>query len=463
MKKIVCLFFVLAPCLLVAQTNSEIPPTRHFLNMEVGGGFLTNRVVSSQNDLSNRWGGGALFELQYQYIPGRFGFGIGAQLSYLHSGITLPQGLELSYPAVTPSSLDVNFVLQKTYELEHTLMLEVPIQAFYVYPIAQDWKLNAGLGVSVALPVYGSYSLRSGRYYGNYSDGRIAVTNAWQENPDFKLLDKDLKGPIRYRLPNVGLQADLGFVYEASEQYALVFGIYGNYYFMNNVTPSSDVPYTELHQGAFNSSLVSSVHPCEAGVKVGIRFSLPDKRREAEILAIEEAAQREQARQDSIAKAQQEELEALEAARKAEQERKRQDSIRQVQLQREQEAREALQRELDSLTMYLERGATYFKHNSAALCTTEQTEEAVDYIKGYLDRHPDKVLVVTGHTCDLGESDYNQSMGLRRAQAYKKYCVKCGIAEERIQPESKGETEPAAPNVSIANRSLNRHIVLSIR
>lgn len=72
-------------------------------------------------------------------------------------------------------------------------------------------------------------------------------------------------------------------------------------------------------------------------------------------------------------------------------------------------------------------------------------------------------LVCVGHTDDMGDAEYNQKLGLRRAQAVVDYMAANGIARERLRAESKGETEPAAPNNTPANRALNRRVVFEIR
>jgi outer membrane protein OmpA-like peptidoglycan-associated protein len=50
------------------------------------------------------------------------------------------------------------------------------------------------------------------------------------------------------------------------------------------------------------------------------------------------------------------------------------------------------------------------------------------------------------------------SIGLRRAEAAKAYLVEKGVAPERIQTVSKGETEPIVPNIGEENRRKNRRV-----
>lgn len=82
-----------------------------------------------------------------------------------------------------------------------------------------------------------------------------------------------------------------------------------------------------------------------------------------------------------------------------------------------------------------------------------------DKVVQSMKEHGKDTLVIEGHTCDLGSDAYNMGLGQRRADSVMKYLVDSGIAGDRIQAVSKGETEPAVPNDSEANRKLNRRAV----
>ena len=65
---------------------------------------------------------------------------------------------------------------------------------------------------------------------------------------------------------------------------------------------------------------------------------------------------------------------------------------------------------------------------------------------------------IIGHTCEIGYNNVNQKKGLKRAEEGKKYLIDKGVASERIFIESKGKTDPIAPNTSSENRKKNRRI-----
>ena len=83
----------------------------------------------------------------------------------------------------------------------------------------------------------------------------------------------------------------------------------------------------------------------------------------------------------------------------------------------------------------------------------------VDKLVAELKKYGKDTVVVEGHTCNVGADAYNMGLGQRRADSVKKYMVEQGIDAGRIQTVSFGESKPAVPNDSAANRKLNRRVV----
>lgn len=77
----------------------------------------------------------------------------------------------------------------------------------------------------------------------------------------------------------------------------------------------------------------------------------------------------------------------------------------------------------------------------------------------------DKNLKVTcvGHTDSIGGESYNQSLGLRRAQALKSLLVNYGAPARNISTESCGKNEPVASNDTEENRALNRRATVKLK
>ncbi|HRI88326.1 MAG TPA: OmpA family protein, partial [Candidatus Hydrogenedentes bacterium] len=86
----------------------------------------------------------------------------------------------------------------------------------------------------------------------------------------------------------------------------------------------------------------------------------------------------------------------------------------------------------------------------------------VDQVVAEMKAHGKDTVVIEGHTCDLGSDEYNMGLGQRRADAVKSYMLENGIDASRVSTKSLGETTPAQPNDSAANRKLNRRAQFDI-
>ncbi|MBW7864377.1 MAG: OmpA family protein [Candidatus Hydrogenedens sp.] len=80
----------------------------------------------------------------------------------------------------------------------------------------------------------------------------------------------------------------------------------------------------------------------------------------------------------------------------------------------------------------------------------------VDKLVAEMKKFPKDTVVVEGHTCTVGDESYNMGLGQRRADSVQKYMLESGIDAARVQTVSFGETKPAVPNDTPANRKLNR-------
>lgn len=79
-----------------------------------------------------------------------------------------------------------------------------------------------------------------------------------------------------------------------------------------------------------------------------------------------------------------------------------------------------------------------------------------------LKQYPKDTVTVEGHTDNVnrsGDPQYNQKLGQRRADAVAKVLTDGGIDKGRVSTASFGDTRPAVPNDSDANRALNRRVV----
>jgi len=105
----------------------------------------------------------------------------------------------------------------------------------------------------------------------------------------------------------------------------------------------------------------------------------------------------------------------------------------------------------------------YFEFNEAKLKADPQTDNSVAEFKAWLDKYPGSMLSVTGHADLVGTPEYNQDLGLKRAQIVSEYLVGQGISAGRIITESKGESQPVASFITQEGRAKNRRTEISIK
>lgn len=97
--------------------------------------------------------------------------------------------------------------------------------------------------------------------------------------------------------------------------------------------------------------------------------------------------------------------------------------------------------------------------------TEKEHDPKVDaYLKTLCEKNKGTAttFVVVGHTDNVGEDAENLTMGLNRAKSVAKILMDNGIAANRIQTSSKGESEPVADNSTDDGRHQNRRVVITV-
>jgi len=112
-------------------------------------------------------------------------------------------------------------------------------------------------------------------------------------------------------------------------------------------------------------------------------------------------------------------------------------------------------RQGDSIAMVIS-GSASFASNSARL--RPEIHGVLTAIAQVLEEYRDTRIIISGHTDDAGEADYNQQLSERRARAVSRFFTKSGIAAERIVILGYGESLPIVDNSSAGGRASNRRI-----
>jgi peptidoglycan-associated lipoprotein len=92
----------------------------------------------------------------------------------------------------------------------------------------------------------------------------------------------------------------------------------------------------------------------------------------------------------------------------------------------------------------------YFGLDSATLAPEARGE--LERLAQALRQRSLAKVTVSGHTCELGTTEYNIALGQRRADIVRSYLVRLGVEPQRISVVSYGEERPADVNAPEKNR-----------
>lgn len=80
----------------------------------------------------------------------------------------------------------------------------------------------------------------------------------------------------------------------------------------------------------------------------------------------------------------------------------------------------------------------------------------------FLNKYPDRTVVIEGYTDNVGSEQYNQGLSERRADSVRSYLAGQGIGMLRLSALGKGETGAVADNSSATGRQQNRRVEVVI-
>ena len=104
----------------------------------------------------------------------------------------------------------------------------------------------------------------------------------------------------------------------------------------------------------------------------------------------------------------------------------------------------------------------YFDMGSTSIPVSDTLQRYLQDAQNYLLAHPDRSLVLVGHTDAVGSAEKNVTYGQERANFTKRIISDLGIDSTRIKTQSEGEENPIASNDTPAGRSKNRRVEIEI-
>lgn len=88
--------------------------------------------------------------------------------------------------------------------------------------------------------------------------------------------------------------------------------------------------------------------------------------------------------------------------------------------------------------------------------------KVLDGVGIVVEEYNKTLIVIAGHTDNVGSDENNQSLSERRASSVGQYLLGKGINSQRVLTAGFGETRPVAPNDSEAGRSQNRRVEVTL-
>jgi outer membrane protein OmpA-like peptidoglycan-associated protein len=101
-----------------------------------------------------------------------------------------------------------------------------------------------------------------------------------------------------------------------------------------------------------------------------------------------------------------------------------------------------------------------FEVNGADLQPGPQVELLL--LVEFLQRNPDRKVLIEGHTDSIGSSEYNLQLSLLRAESVQNFLVGNSLPADRVTAIGYGETRAEAPNDSATGRQQNRRVEVVI-
>lgn len=120
--------------------------------------------------------------------------------------------------------------------------------------------------------------------------------------------------------------------------------------------------------------------------------------------------------------------------------------------------------EPDAIDLLLQNGrlgTIYFDYNESTL--TQDAQKTLQMNAEWMRRNPGSKVVVEGHCDERGTTEFNLSLGERRAQTVRKYLVQLGIAQARLSIVSYGDEMPAVVGDTAESHSKNRRVEFAVQ
>ena len=114
----------------------------------------------------------------------------------------------------------------------------------------------------------------------------------------------------------------------------------------------------------------------------------------------------------------------------------------------------------EQLIKEIERTKILFDFGSSAL--RSDAYKKLDYIVRLLNKNPDMVIELSGHSDAIGNPERNLKQSKQRALSAKEYLISRGINPNRMNSKGYSNTKPVIDNMSEEGRQLNRRVDINV-
>lgn len=418
------------------EDTTGVNRLEHNLQVLIGGGYSSMGYrLGADGRETGRFGGNIQLRYLYYFTPN---WGVGAGVGFANYGSTgVLNTTTVFTPHVNDSDVPLGGTKGEDYEhhvkthdwreVQQAYMVDIPVMVQCTYPIQQvqmengPLKIYADLGVDLGLSVAASRKLTGGsiEHVGWYAPWKLELSEInghdfyTESASDFETAKQQL--PIR--MPALGLMADLGVALPLTSNIDLLLGVYATYTANNVCVDKQDIGWKQTnatgyqahdfmneYNGIIGTQYASTVHPWQAGVRVGINFhsNTQEGKKEPEVqilytrVNICDTTTVLQPREETITKA--------------------------VTVQK--------------IKRVLAKSVIWFDVNSAVpnLKPADILEQVADILK----ENPFQKILVTGHASRDGDKEKNQRLSEDRAKAIVDMLLKLGVQPEQIESRAEG-------------------------
>lgn len=105
-------------------------------------------------------------------------------------------------------------------------------------------------------------------------------------------------------------------------------------------------------------------------------------------------------------------------------------------------------------------GGLLFEFGKSSL--TPKTQENLRDMAVIMNKYPETVLAIDGHTDSVGSDETNQRLSVERSQSVASYLSRQGVSRSRMNINGYGEMKPIDTNDTDAGRANNRRVEVAI-